>query len=320
LSLSLLSALTSKLGEYDSNPVRDDGEYEFVCPRCPKQDGKRKLGVNVSRKVFNCFRCGWRGRLVDLLRALGINPLSLGPDLGIRPVAASDTYGPKVRPDQIPGYTPLPEPDQPMSRIEQVAYDYCRERGLDDVGEVTSLRLGTSTEKDLAGRLVIPVFEDGRMAGYFARSLFDYLEPKDKVGPEYLGWAPKGELAYGLDLMRPGHVLVLVEGFWDWVRVRKVSRSLDSLALLGSNLGPVAAGKILARRPGRIVVMLDGDEAGERGTRKIVSELLVHRKFASVHVARPPVGKDPDELTAGTILALVNEAIPAVNWLIKHGR
>ena len=44
-----------------------DEEYIIACPKCA--EGKTpKLYVNPSRAVFNCFRCGWHGRLSALYK------------------------------------------------------------------------------------------------------------------------------------------------------------------------------------------------------------------------------------------------------------
>jgi hypothetical protein len=45
--------------------VRMDGptEQRVPCPHCDHGPDDDALGVNVDSGVFNCFRCGWRGRV-----------------------------------------------------------------------------------------------------------------------------------------------------------------------------------------------------------------------------------------------------------------
>jgi len=41
-------------------------EQRVPCPQCAKNSRDTALGVNIEDGRFNCFRCGWKGRIGDL--------------------------------------------------------------------------------------------------------------------------------------------------------------------------------------------------------------------------------------------------------------
>lgn len=161
-------ALRLRLGE---PAILPGGKLEFECPRCGR--GKRKLGVNIQKKLFHCFRCKWGGMLVDLLREIDV-------DLDM---ATSDSpWDHKIEPkksvpDHIPGFT------QDGDECARAA-TYAIGRGrLSTFMDVIRRGWGVSTEPKLAGRLIVPLHVDGRLVQYIARSISPELQPKEKGGP-----------------------------------------------------------------------------------------------------------------------------------------
>jgi DNA primase len=75
-------------------------------------------------------------------------------------------------------------------------------------------------------------------------------------------------------------------------------------------------GNLAQKRPKSVVIFFDGDEPGEIGSAKLAAYLT--RRRLQVFVARPPEGKDPDELGALGIRRLIKDAEPAVPWLTRR--
>ncbi len=103
----------------------------------------------------------------------------------------------------------------------------------------------------------------------------------------------KSSMLYGLDTAREAmgrsHRAVVVEGYTDCLAARQVGID-DVVAVLGTALGDKHA-KLLRRYVDRIVLVLDGDEAGRRRTDEILDVLLA--EAIDLRIARLPTGVDP---------------------------
>jgi DNA primase len=139
-------------------------------------------------------------------------------------------------------------------------------------------------------RLVIPIHDEvGRLVAYCGRSL-DGWEPRYKFPP---GFA-KSQVLFNLHRAAAvgEETVVVVEGFFDCFRVHQAgSRSV--VALMGSALYERQR-ELLSERFRRIVLMLDGDEAGRRGSARMAAELAGHGPVRVVELA---AGSQPDRLS-----------------------
>ncbi len=103
----------------------------------------------------------------------------------------------------------------------------------------------------------------------------------------------KSSMLYGLDTAREAmgrsRRAVVVEGYTDCLAARQVGID-DVVAVLGTALGEKHA-KLLRRYVDRIVLVLDGDEAGRRRTDEILDVLLA--EAIDLRIARLPTGVDP---------------------------
>jgi DNA primase len=105
----------------------------------------------------------------------------------------------------------------------------------------------------------------------------------------------KSSMLYGLDSARDtmsrSRRAVVVEGYTDCLAARQ-SGIDDVVAVLGTALGEKHA-KLLRRYADRIVLVLDGDDAGRRRADEILDVLLAEP--IDVRIARLPAGVDPCE-------------------------
>jgi hypothetical protein len=304
----LIDLLTRKLGR---PTVRSDwSEYEFECPKC----GKPKLGVNLRKSVFNCFRCRWGGHLEKLLLHFGVSLHSLAEEvLATRPRVVSvpnrDARG------VIPGFMFLNAEKALASQTRVDCVSHVKSRlGLSgvDVLKYFGSKWGISSDYALSQRLVIPVLKGGEVVQFLARRVVDWVEPKEKSGFVGWGWSPKAEVCYGLDDVPARSDVVVVEGVWDAeaIRLRGPSWAFPC-ALLGSSMSEAVCGQILARKPRSVTFFLDGDHAGLEGTTRAVYDVWSRDKGVEVRVARPPAGKDPKDMDHGSLVAALENSLPA---------
>ena len=103
----------------------------------------------------------------------------------------------------------------------------------------------------------------------------------------------KNTMLYGLDTAREAmsrtRRAVVVEGYTDCLAARQVGID-DVVAVLGTALGEKHA-KLLRRYVERIVIVLDGDDAGRRRTDEILDVLLAEP--VDLRIVRLPAGADP---------------------------
>ena len=105
----------------------------------------------------------------------------------------------------------------------------------------------------------------------------------------------KSSMLYGLDTARDAMAksrrAIVVEGYTDCLAARQAGIH-DVVAVLGTALGERHA-KLLRRYADRIVLVLDGDDAGRRRANEILDVLLAEP--IDVRIARLPSGVDPCE-------------------------
>jgi DNA primase len=106
----------------------------------------------------------------------------------------------------------------------------------------------------------------------------------------------KSSMLYGLDTAREAMAAsrraVVVEGYTDCLAARQAGID-DVVAVLGTALGERHA-KLLRRYADRIVLVLDGDDAGRRRANEVLEVLLAEP--IDVRIARMPSGVDPCDL------------------------
>ena len=132
----------------------------------------------------------------------------------------------------------------------------------------------------------------------------------------------KSSLLYGLDTAREGMArtgrAVVVEGYTDCLAARQVGCD-DVVAVLGTALGERHA-KLLRRYADRLVLLLDGDDAGRRRADEVLDVLLAEP--IDVRIARMPTGIDPCEFALeqgrDAFEQLVESAVDALDYRLEE--
>jgi DNA primase len=174
----------------------------------------------------------------------------------------------------------------------------------------------------LRGRVTFPIRDTrGRILGFGGRALGADQEPKYLNTPESPIFR-KREGFYGfpfaLDAIRKGGLAVVVEGYFDWIALQRAGVEA-ALATCGTALGSDHA-RDLRRRAQQVVLLFDGDEAGQRAMVRALEVLLP--EGLRVRAALLPAGEDPDSFLrkAGpeALAKLVEAALPALDRVIER--
>jgi DNA primase len=189
------------------------------------------------------------------------------------------------------------------------------------VGLIAERKSGGHYDR-LRGRVTFPICDvRGRMIGFGGRAISPEQEPKYLNTPESPIFRKRAAF-YGypdaLAPIRSAERAVVVEGYFDRIALDLAGVSY-AVATCGTALTPDHV-RDLRRRTGEIVLLFDGDEAGQRAIEKALQLLLP--EGLRVRGAALPAGDDPDSFSAregaGALEALVDSAPPAIETVIAR--
>jgi len=306
------------IARYGINWLRKEGDE--LRGRCPihRGDGERTFHVSLGKNVFHCFSCKKRGNVLDFVAAMercsvrdaGLKlqewfGLPIGESGGaVKTPAVSSASSSKAASKKTPAEKAAAIINPPLGfqlRIDASA-NYGTNRGVSkEVLEYFGAGLCVS-KGTFAGRFLIPLHDQlGQLVGYAGRSI-DGKDPKYLFPPGEKGFH-KSHLLFNLHRVvkevEGDQPVAVVEGFFDCMKVHQAG--FPCVALLGSSLSEQQE-EMLAAEFGRVILMLDGDDAGRSGAEDCARR-LVRRMF--VRIVTLLDGQQPDQLGAEELLRLL---------------
>ena len=178
------------------------------------------------------------------------------------------------------------------------AHAYLQRRG---VKETTAQHFGIGFfpgKGSMTGRVVIPIHnERGELIAYAGRAI-DQTEPKYKLPAGFKKSAVLFNLHRVLGLPAESRARIIVcEGFFDCMKLHQAGLPAV-VGLMGSSLSD-AQEKVL-QKFARVLLFLDGDDAGREGARTIAARLTYHTFVTIISLLD---GKQPDQLSSDEIKA-----------------
>lgn len=269
-------------------------QYRGCCP-IHRGEGRDAFHAHLGKNVFHCFACGAGGNVLDLVaeleqcsareaalrlqRRYGVGGLAPAPrqsEPGEGKLVTEKRERNPVLPFSLPGLVA----DHP----------YVSGRGL---SPETAFRFEIGYHAGpgiMAGRVAIPIRDEhGRLVAYCGRSVA--AEPPRYKFPARFR---KSAVLFNYHRAATGshNRVVVVEGFFDCMRVHQAGFT-SVVALMGSALSP-QQGDLLAGRFAEIVLMLDGDPAGQAGACDAAARLARRRSVQRVLLAP---GRQPDQMS-----------------------
>lgn len=301
-------------------PMKKSGDERIMdCPDCSEDGHSDKLWFNVKKKKGWCYVCEqpWSTikiighhlklsprnpvqfkKLCDyLLNATGVTHTST---LRKSLKASRDALAVEETEVEAPRYVLPPAVDLPAEFVTYPAPapKYLAKRGVTE-DHIREYHLGWCLKGYYKNRLIIPVIMKKRVVSYIARymgtppeGVKKYLYPKGN---------PTGKTLFNYDSARRFKTVILTEGYLDAIAVGP-----DAMGLGGKSLSDQQALLLAELNLDEVIVMLDGDEAGRTGARKVAQKLA---SFVAVRIAELPEGKDPDELTPAELAAIRRNAV-----------
>jgi DNA primase len=160
----------------------------------------------------------------------------------------------------------------------------------------------------LRGRMVFPIHDErGELVAYAGRAM-DGREPRYLFPPGFR----KSQVVFNLhraveSAARQGGVAIVVEGFFDCLKVHQAGHG-NVVALMGASVSDRQA-ELLDTYFRELVVMLDGDEAGQRASQKLAARRWKNLSLSMVEVLS---GRQPDQLSTEEIERILSRASSAL--------
>lgn len=308
--------------------MEEETEIVFCCPLCA--DDRPRLYVSCDNGAWVCFHCHESGNLHQLLmRACGLDG-SDAFDVGRHfRVAVNEEHNDyfeiqeKKEVVELAEVLKLPSSYRPITHESPPIFlNYLARRGVSP--ELASARgIGYSVSGRYAYRIIIPVQNDSMLYTFVARSVLvacpncqeklddctcrPYKFPKVLTPTSKHGARPSLTL-YNLDAVRNSKpsTPVVVEGVFDALVL-----PTRAVGLLGSSASSTQITLLagLARNNG-LILCLDGDTAGYKGTLKIAEALS--SEMIKVKVALLPEGRDPGSLSIDELEGYLATARPYI--------
>ena len=163
---------------------------------------------------------------------------------------------------------------------------------LMDAGLASSRRDGKGVVDKFRNRLMFPIIDvRGNVIGFGGR-VMDDSKPKYLNSPETMIFNKRKNL-FALNLAKKSKLpyLILVEGYMDAVALHQYGFDC-AVASLGTSLTEEHA-VLLSRYTEQVVLIYDGDEAGQNATKRAIP--MLERAGLTVKVLQMRDAKDPDE-------------------------
>jgi DNA primase len=197
--------------------------------------------------------------------------------------------------------TSRPAPNAPLHFALQHIdrhHPYLAQRGL-SVETIRTFGVGCYRGNGfLRGRIVIPIHDErGELIAYVGRAI-DGQEPKYRFPAGFRKSLVLFNLHRACRMGRPE--VIVVEGFFDTFAVHQAGYR-TVVALMGSTLSSYQA-DLLSAHFDRVILMLDGDEAGRQGTAMIAQKLASRISITEVAVEE---SLQPDQLEIDRMRSII---------------
>lgn len=286
---------------------------------CPFHDDKNpSFNVNTRKKVFFCFGCGAKGSVVDFVSKKEEVSVTEAAILLCRWFDISEAV------INAPAANKGPEtPNRDSSRTKNTGglgestagseatnealtfrlhldpdHWYLKDRGLAP-RTISHFGLGFCKNGLMKNRIAIPIHDEegelvayaGRWAGHVPSAVEKYMLPFR---------FKKSRVLFNLHRVKGAEVLVIVEGYWSVFRLHQLN--IPSVALMGCTLSKTQESLLTASNTSRLILLLDGDDAGRQAQAQILPRLARHFFTKAVEL---PEGNQPDTADEQLLLELL---------------
>lgn len=264
---------------------RREEQLHVPCPGCGRDE---HYSVNLVDLKDHCFRCGYGGKLHEIVMGCRDSWRRLKRNVG-QEKAIPSTFEIAAPLDFQPVLEPHGTQDPILTALKRRAMAYCNKRGL-TTGQVAQYRV--SVVRGI-NRVYFPYWtENGECNFWMGRSLFEGVKPKT-VEPEHSDKPLFGRHVHKVE----GDAVCLVEGVFDHLA------TIWSYAMMGCHVTDSQVKQL--KSDGIKTIFLIGDADAHEKAVKIQGQLHRTRLF-TVHVVKLP-RLDPSDLGVEFMSRVVSE-------------
>lgn len=287
--------------------VASEDDAQLYC-RCPFHDDERpSFAISRGSGLWICYTGCGEGNLVGLVAQVqGSDWAAARRWLQHR----SSAFGSEA------AVLELIEPAEESAAVERPLYFY--ERGqtykymLDRGFTAATLKKWDVGRDGQLRAVAIPYRPEGELLGLVYRFIDPGVEPKY----DNTGRLPKSQHLFGWEhLPAAPDEVVVAEGPLDVLWLDQ--HGYAAVGILGSRLSAKQA-DLLVHRTGQVVLALDADEPGRRGTKRAIEQLGSRLRRTRV-VRWPPGTKDAPDCGVSALSDAIQGAEDGVLWLVRQG-
>jgi len=266
---------------------------------CPIHNGDNPNAFQVSldKNLWHCFTRNHGGDVLSFI--MEYEQVNFAQALKIaRNILNVDEYKPRKNPNPIPEQKSINQPLRFKLKLNP-EHIYLKQRGLSKE-TIEDFGIGFCNQGILKNRIAIPIHnETGNLIAYAGRSI-NNDEPKYKFP---IGFN-KSLALFNFHRVQnlEDDSIIIVEGFFDCFKVHRIGFQ-NVIALMGCSASKEQT-KLILELKKKIILMLDGDQAGREGTKKIVQAF---KGKLPVIVKSLPSGTQPDELKEKELQKILQE-------------
>lgn len=320
--------------DLDIGPFSRQGDELIMSCPLPTHDGpdnSPSFGINIHKKVYHCFVCGYGGDLVDLVSRIkqldrasakesvstSVDGLPNSPGAFIERVERLLYFTSEVEDskNELPVYNPAVVAKwQQATRDNKLCRQFLRARGI-DIYTAEALGLGFDEnhfrkyrppyskefEQYIGPACIIPVCIGPHLVGWQERWIGDRPEglPKYTNTPSF----PRRHAVYNIDNCRDWAIVVEAPLTTAYL----VSNGYSSCALFGAESNPEQIQQL--RRLRRVYLSFDNDKAGHAAARKVGKVLDKHMEVFVVSTVPDEKG-GLDDLDPSLLGSYIEDARP----------
>ncbi len=306
-------------------------QHHGFCP-LPLHKGRRNsasFSANIKRGIWQCFGCGERGNILDFAVLMEGANRKDGAEVRRIAVKLRETLS-ADRPAAEIGCKDSAESDEREVFVNapldfelkglEANHQYLLGRGFSEE-TIARFGLGYCSRGILAKRIAIPLHNlQGRLVGYAGRLVEDAEISEENPKYRFPGRRERSGATYDFRkslllynahrIPSPVRDLLVVEGFasvW-WLSQTGLLVSVSTMgASCSEEQGRLVAS--LVRVDGRVWIISDGDEAGERWSEEIFRHVAKRR---SVRLIALPDGRQPTDLAPNELHHLFSWMAPCL--------
>jgi DNA primase len=231
------------------------------CPFCVPRDKGFHLGFHTRTGHFSCWKCGYHP-VPETIYKLTKFPYSKVDEIINQYQVIGSRGTNKIETSFVDEVT---IPTKSLSKSER---QYLTDRGFDSskLIEQYDLRSG-GVFGVFKYRIVIPVYQHGRLVSAVGRTIVDGVFPKYKSLSNAESIMPIKHTLFGLDMVVPSRSVILVEGPFDQMRIGP-----GSIALFGVGVDSFQK-ETISRLFDNVYILFDADDAGVLASEKLAFDL-----------------------------------------------